>query len=147
MKKPTRYVLFCCAVLLLSSCVTNGIVTPLHEAVRDSRMGDARKEVEAGADVNASDPKGRTPLHYVCANGDPPLVKWLLAEGADPNRRDGNGDTPLHYAAGNCYTSIVRMLLAAGADAEVANDSGDRPIDLAVRTGCSETGKALEEVE
>ncbi len=52
-----------------------------------------------GADPNARDMDGRTPLHYVAGSPYVACIKLLLAKGADPNARDNDGRTPLHELA------------------------------------------------
>ncbi len=52
-----------------------------------------------GADPNARDMDGRTPLHYVAGSPYVDCIKLLLAKGADPNARDNDGRTPLHFLA------------------------------------------------
>lgn len=44
-----------------------------------------------GADPNARDKDGRTPLHYVAFNGHVEIVKVLLEHGADPRIADNGG--------------------------------------------------------
>lgn len=127
-------------VLFLAGCVT-GVVTPLHEAVRDGRMSLARAELTSGANVDAVDEEGRTPLHYACATGDTAMAELLLEAGAATDLPDREGNTPLHYAATNCYTAIVRMLVAAGADTSLINAAGRT---AAEETECPETARALE---
>ena len=51
-----------------------------------------------GADVNAKNPKGETPLHYTAWNNAVEFAKLLIDHGADINARDVNGETPLHWA-------------------------------------------------
>ena len=54
--------------------------------------------VDAGADVNATEGGGMTPLHYAAADGLGPLVSVLLDAGADASATDESGKTPLDWA-------------------------------------------------
>jgi hypothetical protein len=55
--------------------------------------------LKRGANPNATDERGRTPLHYVAeGSGDRKVVELLIANRADPNARDNNGQTPLDVA-------------------------------------------------
>jgi ankyrin repeat protein len=51
--------------------------------------------LERGADVNAEDNDGRTPLHWAALNNKADCVRVLLDRGADVNVRDSDGRTPL----------------------------------------------------
>ncbi|CAN0229162.1 unnamed protein product [Ectocarpus fasciculatus] len=65
--------------------------TPLHEA---SRAGCARVVsllVKHGANVNAEDRRGRTPLHYTTSDE---VRRVLLHAGANPDARDNMGEKP-----------------------------------------------------
>lgn len=81
---------------------------PLHYAV-DGSPGtvnwDPRAQVatiealiEAGADPNAVDKSGVTPLHRAVRNRCAAAVKALLEGGADPRRKNGSGTTPAQLA-------------------------------------------------
>lgn len=48
--------------------------------------------LEAGADLDARDARGQTPLHAALAIDDPTKVRTLLRLGADPAARDGAGN-------------------------------------------------------
>jgi hypothetical protein len=54
--------------------------------------------IEAGADVNAKDDEGLTPLMIAAHYSTPEMVTLLIDAGADVNAKDDDGQTPLMYA-------------------------------------------------
>ena len=85
--------------------------------------------LEAGANLNAQDQYGDTPLHRAALNNrNVAIIEMLVAAGTDPNARTDNGDTPLRRAAksNNDYAAaIIEALLAGGAnpDAHIEKDA------------------------
>ncbi|AIZ77377.1 putative ankyrin repeat protein [Parapoxvirus red deer/HL953] len=75
----------------------------------------------AGADVNARDDMGRTPMHVYVAGlfVDEHVVMALTALGANVNARDAYGRSPLltFLKSRNADVGVLRALLDAGADA------------------------------
>ena len=55
-------------------------------------------DFEDGADVNAKDAQGATPLHYPAYRGHTEIAELLISKGADLNTKDDNGETPLYQA-------------------------------------------------
>jgi ankyrin repeat protein len=63
--------------------------------------------LEYGADVNARNDTGSTPLHYAASSGCLSLVKLLLKYGGDPRIKNNEGKTPLDVAI---RSDIARVL-------------------------------------
>lgn len=90
-------------------------VTALHSAVADG--GDrriARALITAGADVNARQRHGWTPLHGAADSGDREIVELLLQRGADPAATQDGGKTALEIAREKGHAEIIEVLEAAG---------------------------------
>ena len=93
--------------------------------LRNATVEQLKICIEAGADPNARDRGGRTPLHAVAASSwEPDIVVALIAAGADPNARDAAGNTPLHASLANEHADVVVKLLELGADPAARNDEG-----------------------
>ena len=59
---------------------------------------DISRCLKAGADVNAKDKGGYTPLHNALGHEKPEVIAALLEAGAKVNVRDEDGEMPLHRA-------------------------------------------------
>ena len=66
--------------------------------------------IDAGADVNATDYKGETPLHEAARYGNAEVIAVLLKAGADVNARDGDGNDPLDFARKHSHTKVISIL-------------------------------------
>ena len=76
--------------------------------------------LEEGADPNAQDASGETPLHIVArGSGDPELLAVLLTGGANPNLLSKRDISPLFWAAMRDDLAAVELLLHYGADKTV----------------------------
>ena len=70
---------------------------PLHFAVNSS-IEMMQLLIEHGADVNAKDQNGKTPLHITAVIPSIEKMQILIEHGADVNAVDANDKTPLNYA-------------------------------------------------
>lgn len=86
-------------------------------AAREGGVATVRWLVARGADVNARDSAGATPLHAAARpwwGEKSELVPILLAAGADRGARDAAGRTALDVAAAARFTATVALLSAGG---------------------------------
>ncbi len=72
----------------------------LSEDVEQRAIRTLQLLLDAGGDVNASDPRGLTPLHEAARWGWNDVVQFLVANGADLLARDSRGNTPVDSARG-----------------------------------------------
>lgn len=126
--------------------------TALHIAC-SSQVAPPRGETAAavnlliarGADINARDGDGATPLHMaVCSHKDD-ITAALLRGGADPDIPTLSGHTPLHTAAHFRDTGIGAMLIRAGADVNAAARDGETPLHAATSGGDADMARLLIE--
>jgi len=96
--------------------------TPLHVACRAAAAmpGPAAEDVvrilcDFGADLDARDSRGNTPLHAAAAAGAAAAVAALLDAGADAAARNTNEDTPLHGAVWHRRDACASLLVRYGA--------------------------------
>lgn len=97
--------------------------TALARAVYGDDASAVEALLRAGADVDAGNDYGVTPLHLACANGNVAIVRKLLAAGADPNAAKLTGETPLMRCARNGVVDAVRALIERGADVNRTENS------------------------
>jgi len=100
------------------------------ELAKTGSLQDIQAALQQGADVNAMDAGGETPLMYAAENNQPPeVIAELLNAGANVNARDSAGVTPLMYAAGYCKScEVIAVLLTAGADPYARDDAFLTPL-------------------
>lgn len=107
---------------LLALCKSPGVTARAIEAL-----------LKAGADIEARDERGKSPLLLVAGDIDNVgVIEVLLRAGADIEARDEKGKTPLIFAAERAsYPEIINMLLKAGANAMAKDADGRAVLDYA----------------
>jgi ankyrin repeat protein len=131
---------------LLSSSSSSGSVTssgrtPLHVAIANRRAAAVRYLLENGADLEAQDGDGLTPLLHAARCGDPETLAIVLNSNPDASARTFIDNTALHHYA-ECFeagvpneTLVFQALVEKGASISQANIRGDTPLQLAARAG------------
>ncbi|XP_037423533.1 probable E3 ubiquitin-protein ligase XBOS36 [Triticum dicoccoides] len=92
--------------------------SPLHLAATKGHHEIAALLLEKGADANARNVYGQTPLMQACRSGHWEVVQTLLAFRCNVWKADGlTGRTALHAAAAGGHVRCARLLLADAAGA------------------------------
>jgi len=91
----------------------------LFQSVFQGKLNEVEVLVGKGADVNATDQKGHTPLIFAATNGHTPVVKFLVGAGSQLDSTDGSGQTALMYACKRSFNETAAFLIDSGADVNV----------------------------
>ena len=93
--------------------------------------------LEAGADANAADDHGVTPLLEAARAGANGVLRALAQRAADPAARDGAGRTALLIAcqSARADADTVALLLAMGVDRDATDAEGRSALQRAVAGG------------
>lgn len=86
--------------------------TPLHTASR-IKNGVACVEmlVKSGAQINAVEAQGETPLHFSSREGLVESVNLLLEDRANPGMQNANGENALHVAVKESHFPIAKRII------------------------------------
>jgi ankyrin repeat protein len=103
--------------------------TILHLAATEDEIEIQTILIQAGANVNAKNKYGATPLHMA---SHPEFAELLLRSGADVNSLAADGETPLHsIAVERDKNDVFEVLLKFGANQKLKNKWGETALDLA----------------
>src|SRR5258707_5119421 len=134
MKRAIFALIFCLAAASTAAAADDTLAGLIQAGNRDAAL----KSIAAGADVNAAQGDGTTPLHWAVYKVDADIVRALLERGAKPDVMNNYGSSPLAEAVKGASARLVEMLLHAGSNVEVANPKGPTALMLAARAGALE---------
>lgn len=97
----------------------------------DGQLGDLKKLVAMGADVNAMDEGGHSAAYIACQNGFTSVLAVLKDGGADLNAARKDGWTPAHTACVYGHIGCLKVLKEGGADFDKADHGGATPAYIA----------------
>lgn len=107
------------------------IARPLHAAALTGNTNIVKELLARGAQVNAKDNMGNTPLFYAVQNVynnkemAEQKIQLLIASGADVNVKNTQGASPLHQAR---TADIAQLLVDAGANLNAKDAQGNTPL-------------------
>ncbi len=118
----------------------NELNKSLLQAAADGNIEQVKSLLSKGAEVNAKDEKGQTPLHLAARQGHTAIVEMLLDKGAEVNAQTDEGDTLLSLAKGD---KVIVELLRKHEAEKLSKDSAtktERFNDVADLIFTGETG-------
>ncbi len=128
---------------LLASCLSANSLPMLADAAERADNAAVEKLIREGADANAAQVDGTTPLHWAVHHDNPSMTAALLRAGARANALNRYGMPPLALACAQGSAAIVKLLLDAGADPNATLKGGETMLMLAARAGNLEAVNAL----
>ena len=121
MKKYVAFSLLLAVLLLIAGCrqhsaAHNAQTDALFRATIEGNTDMVRSLLSSpGADVNATNDRGSTPLLEAARYGHEDICRVLIASGADLKAKDNDGKTALMLALQGDHDQVVRVLKQAGA--------------------------------
>ncbi|MFZ2959557.1 MAG: ankyrin repeat domain-containing protein [Candidatus Ozemobacteraceae bacterium] len=121
--------------------------TPLHKAAKTGTPDIVDYLIQKGAQVNAIDGRGQTPLFQTTtrisdSSKDIEVAELLIKKGANVNAKDGEGYTALHLTAQAPHTGVGRKLcqlfVKSGANVNAKGNDGETALTIAKNSGNTE---------
>ena len=105
--------------------------TLLHDAVRTKKTDAINILLKHGADINAQDNNGNTPLFTaIRRSANSKVIDILLKHNADVNIANNAGQTPIFIAASRGHINTVEKLIESGADVNIKDADGETPLTI-----------------
>jgi len=124
---------------VVSPCTTENAYSLLHYASMTNQVRPADYLLSIGANIEAKNDLGASPLYVAASEACVDMVRLLLDRKANPGHCDNEGWTPLHIAAiSEGASRVIEMLLNCGADGDAYNAYGVTPLHAAACLGIEE---------
>ncbi|WP_035862373.1 ankyrin repeat domain-containing protein [Kitasatospora cheerisanensis] len=104
--------------------MTTALDQRLLGAAHTGDLDAVRAALEAGANLEARDPQGRTALLTAALADQVAVAEFLVAAGADPDAQDHREDSPWLVTGVTGSVPMMRALLVAGPDFGLTNRFG-----------------------
>ena len=87
------------AAVVLVGCGNPQAERALRKAAKEGNIEAVKQHLATGADVNAKNKVGQTPLHWAAGEDHKEVAELLIANGADVNAKMLDGGDNLHARA------------------------------------------------
>ncbi len=125
MKK--KLILLCVFALFSAGAFAQNIL----QAAKTNDIAGIKFLLNNGANIDARDTHGATPLIIAIKNNQDRVAGLLIEKDASIDLQDNAGNTALITAINKCDKAMVKTLLAHGANAKLANIRHRSAIDYA----------------
>lgn len=109
----------------MDKSIDEGVGQTFWDAIYDLILPAIKAFIDAGADVNARNEAGNSPLHETALRGATEAVKLLLDRGADAATRNLEGRTAADVAASGGFVDIANMIERAARRREPATRAAE----------------------
>ncbi|MEE9322658.1 MAG: ankyrin repeat domain-containing protein [Granulosicoccus sp.] len=111
------------------------LLLAIQHAPQDALVRLVGNLIAAGANINANDSHGQSPLAAAIALEQPVIAKYLVDAGANVNGVTSNGSYPLVEASKKGYEHLALQLIAGGAHLDSQDTLGRTALLAAVASG------------
>jgi ankyrin repeat protein len=110
--------------------------TPLHTAVVEpSSSAVIKRLIQYGANVEAKNNRGETPLACAMEHQPAHVIEYMLQKGSDPKAMTRSGAPVLFEAVRRESVELIKILIHYGADLRAVNAEGQGLVQCACKTG------------
>ncbi|CAK9075662.1 Ankyrin repeat domain-containing protein 23 (Diabetes-related ankyrin repeat protein) (Muscle ankyrin repeat protein 3) [Durusdinium trenchii] len=107
----------------------------IFQAAMDGNLFFLQLYTQVNGDLDCTDHRECSALHYACAGGSAPSTLFLLQQRAMVDRTDVTLTTPLMLACRYGYAGVLKVLLDAQANPGIADSQGQSPLHQAADLG------------